>query len=94
MAHEKLSARAVEAAAEKGLYGDGGGGLALQVSTSGTKAWVFRYQRAGKRRLMGLGPLGTVSACEGTEKRGAAASCSTTASIRSKPVAPAAGKRS
>jgi hypothetical protein len=32
------------------------GGLYLRVSTTGAKAWVFRFQLDGKRRDMGLDP--------------------------------------
>jgi integrase len=55
-----------------GRYGDGGG-LVLQVSKWGTKAWLFRYERHGRERQMGLGPLHTISLAEArelaTEKR-------------------------
>lgn len=40
---------------ERGLYGDGNG-LYLQVSVFGTKSWIYRYQRNGVSRSMGLGP--------------------------------------
>jgi integrase len=56
----RLTAAAVRAAAEPGLYGDGHG-LYLQVSAFDTKAWVFRYMVDGRARKMGLGPLHTVS---------------------------------
>jgi integrase len=56
----KLTAAAVRAAAEPGLYGDGHG-LYLQVSAFDTKSWVFRYMVDGRARKMGLGPLHTVS---------------------------------
>ncbi|MFT8245464.1 tyrosine-type recombinase/integrase [Roseomonas sp. BN140053] len=60
-----MSARGVEALSKPGRYPDGGG-LYLQVSPAGTKAWIFRYSMAGlltangKRgeRQMGLGPYG------------------------------------
>src|SRR5258708_21320454 len=39
-----------------GLYADGGG-LYLQVSQQKTKAWIFRFTRAGVPRKMGLGPV-------------------------------------
>jgi len=39
-----------------GLYADGGG-LYLQVSQQATKAWIFRFTRAGVPRKMGLGPV-------------------------------------
>lgn len=55
----RLSARTV-ASAQPGYYADGGG-LYLQVSEAGAKSWVFRYQRQGKRREMGLGPVAVVS---------------------------------
>src|ERR1700730_18905904 len=41
-----------------GLYA-GGGVLYLQVSQQATKAWIFRFTRAGKPRKMGLGPVST-----------------------------------
>jgi len=56
----RLSARAVASAARPGYVADGGG-LYLQISFSGTKAWVFRYERAGRRREMGLGSAAIVS---------------------------------
>jgi hypothetical protein len=31
------------------------------VSKWGTKAWLFRYERNGRERQMGLGPLHTIS---------------------------------
>jgi integrase len=59
----RLSVRGVEGISAAGRYPDGGG-LYLQVSPAGTKAWIFRYSMAGlvtasgKRgeRQMGLGP--------------------------------------
>ena len=35
--------------------------LYLSVSSPASRAWIFRYQRAGKRREMGLGPYPFVS---------------------------------
>lgn len=67
----KLSAAAVARQKQPGHYGDGGG-LWLQVSTVGTKSWVFRFTRLGKAREMGLGALHTVSLAEAREK---AATC-------------------
>jgi integrase len=62
-----------------GLYGDGGG-LYLQVSKFGTKAWVFRFMRGtnkkknvvGRARKMGLGDFELVSLKEARRKRDAA----------------------
>ena len=53
----------------KGRYADGDG-LYLQVSASGTKSWIFRYQLKGtnKRREMGLGSLSTLSLSEAREE--------------------------
>jgi integrase len=39
-----------------------GDGLYLQVSKSGAKSWIYRYQLNGRRREMGLGSLADVSA--------------------------------
>lgn len=43
-----------------GTYSDGSG-LYLVVSETKARKWVFRYQLAGKRRLMGLGSYPAVS---------------------------------
>jgi integrase len=68
----RLNALKVARLKEPGRYGDGGG-LLLQVSKWGTKAWLFRYERNGRERQMGLGPLHTISLAEArelaTEKR-------------------------
>lgn len=62
----KLSALKVAKLTATGRYGDGGG-LWLQISTSGTKAWIFRYTVAGRARQMGLGPIGDVTLAEARE---------------------------
>ena len=67
MAHNRLSARGVEAKTKRGRYGDGGG-LFLQVSKWGTKAWIFRYERDGREHHMGLGPLHAVSLAQARER--------------------------
>jgi hypothetical protein len=61
-----LTVRLVERTNEPGRYGDGHG-LYLQVTKAGAKSWVFRYERDGKERMMGLGPLHTVSLEEARE---------------------------
>jgi integrase len=63
----KLSTITVRNAKRRGLYGDGGG-LFLQVSQGSTKSWVFRFKEAGKLRVMGLGPVHTVSLTEARVK--------------------------
>jgi integrase len=55
--NNKLSDRFIKKAGlQPGLYSDGAG-LALQVSTFETKAWVYRFMMAGRARKMGLGPV-------------------------------------
>jgi hypothetical protein len=64
---DRLSAILVKSLSSPGYYGDGNG-LWLQVSSSGSKSWIFRFSNAGKRREMGLGPLHTVSLAMAREK--------------------------
>jgi hypothetical protein len=64
--HMVLSARKVETA-KPGRYTDSRG-LMLVVKPSGAKSWVLRYQVAGKRRDMGLGPWPDVSLAMAREK--------------------------
>jgi integrase len=59
MSYNRLSARAVDAKKRRGRYSDGDG-LVLQISKWGTKSWIFRYERNGRERHMGLGSLNTV----------------------------------
>lgn len=63
----KLTAREVAKATKPGVYGDGGG-LALRVGRSGTKAWVFRYQKANRAHELGLGSVQLVSLAEARAK--------------------------
>ena len=64
---QRLSALQVTKLAKPGLYGDGGG-LTLQITTTGAKSWLFRYMVAGKPFGMGLGPTHTVSLAEARQK--------------------------
>jgi integrase len=66
----RLSALRVSKASTQGRYSDGGG-LYLQVSTSGTRAWLFRFERDGKERQMGLGSARDVGLAEAREKASA-----------------------
>ena len=59
----KLTPVAVRNASRRGYYSDGGG-LYLQVGTSGAKSWVFRYKVGSKLYEMGLGALRTVGLAE------------------------------
>lgn len=70
MALNRLSARGVESVTKRGRYSDGGG-LVLQVSRWGTKSWIFRYERGGRDRHMGLGPLADVSLAVARQKASA-----------------------
>jgi hypothetical protein len=63
----KLTTLSVRNAKTKGLYGDGGG-LFLQVGATGGKSWVFRWKQDGKQRVMGLGPVQTLSFAEARDK--------------------------
>jgi len=64
---QRLTVLRVNKLSKTGLYGDGGG-LALQITSSGGKSWLFRYMVAGKPFGMGLGPTHTVSLAEAREK--------------------------
>ena len=55
----KLTARSVATAKEKGRYSDGGG-LYLVVDGAGAKRWVVFYTVSGKRREMGAGATAAV----------------------------------
>jgi len=63
----KLTAQQIKAASKPGYLGDGGN-LYLQISQSGTKSWVLRYEQYGRRHEMGLGPLALVSLPEARER--------------------------
>lgn len=56
----RLSATAVKAAKLPGRYGDGDG-LYLVIGRSGSRSWVCRVQKDGKRRDIGLGGVNKVS---------------------------------
>jgi integrase len=67
---EKLSAARVAKAVkagQRGRLGDGGG-LFLQVTTTGAASWVFRFTEGGRERWLGLGPLHAVSLADARAK--------------------------
>lgn len=68
---DKLTDREVRAAKVPGYYGDGAG-LYLQVSSGGTKSWIFRFTLRGRQREMGLGGFPDVSLARARDKRNAA----------------------
>lgn len=45
-------------------YHADGGGLYLQISSSGSRSWIFRFTLAKRSREMGLGPLSAISLAE------------------------------
>lgn len=59
----KLTAAAVRAAKAPGRYTDGQG-LHLFVGADGSRRWVLRVQRNGKRMDIGLGPVADVPLAE------------------------------
>ena len=63
----RLSALTVAKSKAKGRYADGGG-LYLQVSSSGAKSWIFRFMLKGRLREMGLGPVNSFSLAEARAK--------------------------
>jgi integrase len=64
----KLTAKRVLRALKKpGRYPDGDN-LYLQVATPGKGSWLLRYERQGRERLMGLGPLHTIGLAEARER--------------------------
>jgi integrase len=42
--------------------------LFLQITAAGVRSWLFRYERDGKTRWMGLGPLHTIPLKEARER--------------------------
>src|ERR1051325_7164571 len=56
----RLNALSVNRASEPGYYPDGDG-LYLQVSSSRTKSWIYRYTNGRRTREMGLGSLSALS---------------------------------
>ena len=61
-----LTALKVAKAVKPGRYGDGHG-LYLQVTKRGVKSWLLRYERDGRERWMGLGPLHTIGLSDARE---------------------------
>jgi integrase len=65
-----LTAKRVERTKKPGRYRDSGGirGLLLQISASGAKSWVLRYERHGRERMMGLGSCSEFTLKEARER--------------------------
>lgn len=64
---KRLTALAAAKMTHAGRYA-AGDGLYLQVSPGGGKSWIFRYQRAGLARHMGLGGFAIVSLAEARQR--------------------------
>ena len=73
----KLSPTKVKNASKPGLYGDGGG-LYLNVGSTGGKSWLFRFMLNGQARAMGIGPLHTIGLAEARESDSRLADCAST----------------
>lgn len=63
----KLNSPQVRSLKEPGRYSDGDG-LLLEVRPGGSKSWIARLQRNGKRRDYGLGSVKDVSLSEARDK--------------------------
>jgi hypothetical protein len=62
-----LTEKRIARLTEPGRYGDGHG-LYLQVITRSNRSWLLRYERNGRERWMGLGPLHTFALKEARER--------------------------
>jgi integrase len=62
-----LTVKKVERLRKPGRYADGGN-LYLQIINPANRSWVFRYERGGRERAMGLGPAHTLTLAEAREK--------------------------
>jgi integrase len=63
----RLSAKQVEKLRTPGRHPDGDG-LYLQITPTGVKSWVLRYERNGRERMLGLGTLRDFSLKEARER--------------------------
>ncbi|WP_380873235.1 tyrosine-type recombinase/integrase [Sphingomonas sp. DBB INV C78] len=63
----RLSATGVKAATRPGRYGDGDG-LFLVVGVTGSRSWICRVQKYGRRRDVGLGSAKKVSLAQARQK--------------------------
>ena len=69
-----LTTKQVAKIAEPGRYGDGKG-LYLQVTPTGARSWLLRYERGGRERAMGLGPVDDFTLDEARERARRHGSC-------------------
>ena len=62
-----MTAASLRSATEPGRYGDGDG-LFLQVTKSGSRSWICRVQKNGRRRDIGLGSAKKVSLAQARQR--------------------------
>ncbi len=62
-----LTVKRIEKLKEPGRYGDGHG-LYLQVMSATNRSWLLRFERGGRERWLGLGPLHTINLDEARER--------------------------
>ena len=68
-----LTAKKVEREKRPGRYRDGHiRGLYLQIGPTGGKSWLLRFERDGRERWLGLGPLSVVDLRTARERARAA----------------------
>lgn len=66
---DKLTVKRIEKLSEPGRHREGTvPGLSLQITDNGVKSWLLRYERHGRERYMGLGPLHTIDLEEARER--------------------------
>lgn len=79
-----LTAKKVERTKTPGRYRDGLiPGLMLQISESGAKSWILRYELRGRERMLGLGSATAFNLKEARSAPVPPASSWPTVSIRS-----------
>ncbi|HLH98025.1 MAG TPA: integrase arm-type DNA-binding domain-containing protein [Xanthobacteraceae bacterium] len=62
-----LTVKKIERLKQPGRYADGHG-LYLQVMSATNRSWLLRYERNGRERWLGLGPLHTFDLSEARER--------------------------
>ena len=84
----KLTAKRVAKLLKRPGRHPDGDNLYLRVSRPGKASWLLRYERAGRERMLGLGPIATISLGEARERAKAARRQLSMVSIRSTRSAP------
>lgn len=71
MHRNKLNDFAIKQIVKPGVHCDGEG-LYLQITRKGSRSWLLRYQKDGRARAMGIGPLSLISLAEARKRARAA----------------------